>query len=806
MKRLRKHRQLKNPNQLNLFLKPVEFNYKIMSKDLDYTTLDNPYIRVIWEDYSENFTQEKIKSVRHYFQKKYNSTNVNVITKTKKTEETENTNVDISFNILDKNYQLELVKSYLISKGNEDLIDEIVKIDSLVDNKISLEDNEATPFKKWYIKNIEFSNFLSYGENQKIDFDKCSGINVVESNPPNFGGKTVLTVDLLLFLFFNETTKTTKAEEIFNRFTDKNKVFVKGEITIDGEEYIIVRQLERKKSKSNEWSVKTELDFFKKLSDGSLQNFTGEQRRETEEFIKTSIGSKEDFLMTILTTATNLEDLIDSKPTARGQVLSRFMGLDFLKRKEEVGKELYSDFSKSMISNVYSSEKLKSDNETFENNIIELKNSNDELNNNLKDINERLGKGKEYRDQLLSKKNDDIDKEISLLKPEEIKEEIKGLDSKKDSTEKLLKELKVVEPSEFYHEDKHDKIKEEYNIQLKNKIEVETKIKDIEELQESVSGGIKCEHCGIELMNAAITQNKINELAGFITHKTQIEGLMQDLSRKDIEFVKLKKEFDEYEKNKLIKEKYELSIESFQLKVGTLNEKLKKYYEVQDKIAENDKISSLLMKANVRLDELEFEKNSTDKKINDNLSQINSYNIKIKENLNKIALISEESIKEKYYKIYLEIYGKNGISKMIMRTMMPLINSELQRLMENSAHFRLEIRINDKNEVEFIMIDNNTQVEKLMVSGSGYERTIASLALRAVLSKICSLPKPNLVVFDEVFGKISNENLDMVSEFFSKIKEYFEKIFLITHNPMVTNWADNVIKIKKEDNISLVDQ
>jgi DNA repair exonuclease SbcCD ATPase subunit len=126
--------------------------------------------------------------------------------------------------------------------------------------------------------------------------------------------------------------------------------------------------------------------------------------------------------------------------------------------------------------------------------------------------------------------------------------------------------------------------------------------------------------------------------------------------------------------------------------------------------------------------------------------------------------------------------------------------------MENSAHFRLEIRINDKNEVEFIMIDNNTQVEKLMVSGSGYERTIASLALRAVLSKICSLPKPNLVVFDEVFGKISNENLDMVSEFFSKIKEYFEKIFLITHNPMVTNWADNVIKIKKEDNISLVDQ
>lgn len=93
-----------------------------------------------------------------------------------------------------------------------------------------------------------------------------------------------------------------------------------------------------------------------------------------------------------------------------------------------------------------------------------------------------------------------------------------------------------------------------------------------------------------------------------------------------------------------------------------------------------------------------------------------------------------------------------------------------------------------------------------MISGSGYERTIASLALRAVLSKICSLPKPNIIVFDEVFGKISNENLEMVSDFFAKIKEYFEKIFVISHNPIISTWADNIIKIEKIDNISKVNQ
>jgi DNA repair exonuclease SbcCD ATPase subunit len=80
------------------------------------------------------------------------------------------------------------------------------------------------------------------------------------------------------------------------------------------------------------------------------------------------------------------------------------------------------------------------------------------------------------------------------------------------------------------------------------------------------------------------------------------------------------------------------------------------------------------------------------------------------------------------------------------------------------------------------------------------------LALRSVLSKICSLPKPNIVVFDEVFGKVSNENLDMVLEFFVKIKDYFEKIFVISHNPMINQFADTIIKIKKEDNISKVYQ
>ena len=789
---------------MDLFNPPKLFNYNIMIKDLDFSKFENPTIQVVWEDLPENFTQDKLKSVKHYFSKKYNTTNVNVITRAKNVETETTQSIDVSVNITDTQYQLDLITNYLKSKGHEDKTDDVLNINRMVENRMSGDEETSAQFKKWYIRNIEFSNFLSYGENQRLDFDKLNGIVVVESDPPNFGGKTVLTVDLLMFLFFNETTKTTKAEEIFNRFSNKDKVHVKGEITIDGEDYIIVRNIERKMSKKGEWNVKTELDFFKKLSDGSLLNFTGEQRRETEAFIKNSIGTKEDFLMTILTTGSNLEDLLESKPTARGQVLSRFMGLEFLKRKEEVAKEIYSEFSKQKISNIYSSEQLKSDIETHQTSIIELKTTIEESKKSLSEVDEAIVKGKTYRDDMLKRKNTNIDQELSLLNPDKTKEEIKEIEREKSGYLIKISEIKVVEPSEFYHEDKHDEVKEQYNNVYKEVIQIDTEIASINKLKSSVEGGIKCEHCGIELMNAAITNSKIAELDGLIVQKNTKTTLMTDLSNKEQSFVKLKREFDEYEKNKLVKEKYEISIESCDLKIGSLNDKIKRWEEIQDKISENQKIDSLLIKADVRLDELELQRRTISNSILTNEGSIKSLDEKIDNNKKMIVKIKEEEEKEKIFKIYLELYGKNGISKMIMKTMMPLINSELQRLMEDSCHFKLEIRINDKNEVEFIMTDNASGIEKLMTSGSGFEKTISSLALRSVLTKIASLPKPNLVVLDEVFGKIANDNLEMVYEFFTKIKDYFEKIFVISHNSVVSTWGDHVVKIKKENNLSKV--
>jgi DNA repair exonuclease SbcCD ATPase subunit len=791
---------------MDLFNPPIEFNYKKMSKEINLDTLENPYIQVVWEDIPENFTQERIKSVKQFFMKKYLSTNVNVITKTKVDNKDDLQTIDVSININDKNYQSTLIKSLLKSKGSEDIFDKIMSIDTSVENKLLAEQEDSMAFKQWYIKKIEFNNFLSYGENQILDFTKCNGITFVESDPPNFGGKTVLTVDLLMFLFFNTTTKSSKAEEIFNRFTTKDKVSVRGEITIDGEDYLIVRNLERKKSKAGEWNVKTELDFFKKLPNGELQNFTGEQRRETEKFIKSSIGEQDDFLTTILTTSSNLEDLLESKPTARGQILSRFLGLELLKKKEELGKEIYSEFSKSMISNVYSGEKLKQDISDYQEKIEQLLVRSSQVDNELELLKDRLKKGQEFRDSLVEQKHSDIDPSIAIVNPKKLDEDIESVRGSIFDVRQKIESIKVVEPKEFYHEDKHDEIKEQQSTTFKQKSVVDIKIEDLVKLSQTVSGGIKCEHCGIDLMNAEITATKLAEMDSLRTESKNYGEKLVEITSKEKEFVQLKKDFDEYEKNKLVREKYEANLESYQLRLNNAEDTKQKYLDAQIKIEENRTIEDKINRATVKLNELTNENVKLEKEKSNNNLQIKNHQENITKNQTLIQTIQEEYEKEKVYKLYLEVFGKNGITKTIMKQMVPMINSELQKLTQDSSYFRLEIKISDKNEVEFWMIDNGTGVEKLMSSGSGYERTIASLALRAVLSKICSLPKPNIIVFDEVFGKVSNDNLEMVGEFFTKIKEYFPKIFVITHNPLVSNWADTIVKVKKEDNISRVIQ
>jgi DNA repair exonuclease SbcCD ATPase subunit len=768
-----------------------------------------PFIKVEWEDVVENFTPERLKRVKTYFQKKYNTTHVRVITKTQSSaKDTRLKTLEVSDNILDPQYQKLLMKDFLTENRIDVPWEMVDRLDNRVNSEIDKTKQNTVRYNKWFVKKVEFSNFLSFGNDNVIEFNELDGITVIESTPKNFGGKSTSSVDLLMFLFFNSTTKTKTNGEIFNRFTEDDIVTVKGYLTIDGEDYVISRILTRKKARNGEYNVKSELEFYKQNPDGTLENLTGEQRRETETFIASAIGSEEDFLSTILTTGYNLEELIESKPTARGQILTRFLGLESLKQKEEICKEIYNDWSRKLIGNTYNVVQLQSDNENFEETIVDSNNKiidNEvllvEYNNNLKSLENR-------KDLLLGLRSNDIDQELIRLNPTTLQREIEDLETKAISAISNANNVSVVEPTNYYDESDHKALKEKMNEHYTSIVTYKYAISEKERMVVQLTEGTICPTCKRALDEVDHTEEieKIKEeIKTLLANRDDLQEKYNKIKKESDDFETLKSEFENYERNKLRKERFLLEASQKDLEIETRKTKLAHYENGRKKLEENQKIDSELVILRTKIETANGDIRVSNTSIERLKNSIISMREKISTNNELIKKIKAEEELLAVFKIYLSVYGKNGISKTILKNMIPLINQELHRLLVDSCYFILELNINEKNEVDFIMIDNETRIIKPLNAGSGYERTIASLALRSVLTKISSLPKPNIVVMDEVFGKIADENLEMVGEFFKKIKNYFEHILVISHNPLIRNWSDNLIMIKKEENVSSID-
>jgi DNA repair exonuclease SbcCD ATPase subunit len=769
----------------------------------------NPSIKVEWHDTQENITPERIKRVKEYFQKKYNSTNVKILpVNGSNNANTKLQSLDVSDNILDPQYQKSLIKDFLKENKIDIKWELIDRLDNKVNSEIEKINVNKVRYNKWFIKKIEFSNFLSFGDNNVIDFEELDGITVIESTPKNFGGKTSLSIDLMLFLFFNKTTKTDIILDTFNKHRDADELSVKGYIVIDGEDYIIERNCVRKKGKSGEYTVKSELKYTKTTDTGEIVNLNGEKRPETEKFITSAIGTEEDFLSTILTTARNLEDLIDSKPTERGLTLTKFLGLESLKQKEVIAKGIFTNWSKTLVSNTYNIVKLNNDNENFQSLIDDSTKKSEELKIDLLKYEETLSKLEEERDHLLLLKNNDIDKELFLINPVALKEEIKKLIKEQKEFTIICNSIIVTEPSRFYLEDEHDDLKTLIKEkEIKSRVDGDEIIRNETLIQELENGKI-CPTCKQLLADVDHTEEietlkKTNQ-----ERKVSLELINEELvklNENDSVLQVLKKEYEEYERTKLRKLKCELEVEQRQLIIDSKDLKIKRFEDNKKKLDDNLRIDAELITLRSKIESETGSIRITNTNIEKLKNDIISYKEKIEINLELIKKIKAEEELIGVFKLYLSIYGKNGISKVIMKNMIPLLNQELQRLLSDSCYFTVEFNVNESNELVILMIDNETRVVQSIKGGSGYEKTVAALAIRSVLTKVSALPKPNIVVMDEIFGKTADENLDMLGELFKKIKNYFEHIIVISHNPLVRNWSDNILMVRKVENISSIE-
>ena len=124
---------------------------------------NNPFIKVTWEDTPENFTPEKIRRVKSYFQDKYKGKNIQVITKSLvNTSNVQLQSLEASDSILDNQYQKGLMKDFIKENSITTKWELVDRLDNRVNGEIDKLNQNKVRYNKWYIKKIEFSNFLSF--------------------------------------------------------------------------------------------------------------------------------------------------------------------------------------------------------------------------------------------------------------------------------------------------------------------------------------------------------------------------------------------------------------------------------------------------------------------------------------------------------------------------------------------------------------------------------------------------------------------------------------------------------------------
>lgn len=772
----------------------------------------NSKIRITWSDKPENYNRETKNKIRHDFAKKYgvDKNNINVIHVPIKVND-KGEIIEISGasleSIMDINYQRQLMKEWLDRENKTVDFDRLMKLDDKVNNALDV-DLDKKVHRSWKLRWITMNNFLCYGDNNNfISFSNLDGLNIVSSEPRNQGGKTTFSVDALKFLFFGRTTKTEKNEQIFNSFSDKNELVVRGMIEFDGAEIIIERKMTRTAKKDGGWTVKNYLNYYEILPDGEEKLMNDEDAKVSTLAIQNTIGSEKDFDTTILATGNNLESLIDSTPTESGKLITKFIGLEIVEMKEKTAREMYNDFGKTKLSNLY-------DSPTLINEILEAKETIESYegilamqNSNLTNVTNEINTLKEDKDKFYNSKLP-VDVYISQLNPKTLEDNVVDITERGKNQNTLIANLntKIEELKSYnYNENEyHDLV---FNSsKIRGTIDSKTvEVVTLEGLIKNLVEGEFCPTCKRSLEDVDHT-NEINENQGKVDKlKNEIEILRRQLDetiKKIDDIKKIKDLVDSRHKLEIEKDKADVDLLHLKNEYKEKKSSLDKYNLNKESINTNIDIDNQITKISTDITVKENERDELVRKISNIENTINNNKQKVVTNEELVRKLNAELEVDKIFKLYIDMIGKKGISKLVLRSVLPIINSELYRLMDDVCDFNIELIINTKNEVEYLLEKDG--VTKLLKSGSGFERTISSLALRCVLGKMSHLPMPNFITFDEIFGKVADTNIEAMRPMFEKIKDMFDIVFLITHNDLVKDWGDNTIHIVKTDNISTI--
>jgi DNA repair exonuclease SbcCD ATPase subunit len=188
--------------------------------------------------------------------------------------------------------------------------------------------------------------------------------------------------------------------------------------------------------------------------------------------------------------------------------------------------------------------------------------------------------------------------------------------------------------------------------------------------------------------------------------------------------------------------------------------------------------------------------------------QINIIENKISE-YNKLQLkIEKKEEKKKIYDIYLELLSHNGLSYEILKSYIKNINNDINIVLKDIVNFIIKIDLTKEKKTSCIninAIDKNNNTNDI-ISTSGFEQFITSLAIRIVLGRYAMTPKPNFIIIDEGWSCLDKDNLNNINVILEFLQNHFDHTIIISHiNEIKDKGKYKIQIIKKINNLNFIE-
>lgn len=731
-----------------------------------------------------------------------------------------------AINMRDEKNQEKFLREFMENKEiGSDVRERVVELSREYLKKISVDDVSRNVV--WDLKKMEWNYLFNYGKGNSIDFSKLNGLVGIFGK--NYSGKSSI-IDAALFGLFNDTSKgERKNVHIINQ--NQEKALCKLEIAVGDDLYKISRSIERTKS-----SAKTDLDFTKVSLGAHSESKNGETRNKTDEEIQKKFGTMSDFLMTSLAAQNDSFGFINEGSTKRKEILAKFLDLQVFDQMHKLAKADSSEL-RGVIKHLNSAESEK-----------KLKRAQGELCEILEDIQIQKDACDKHRARLeiLVKEQDMINNQVNAASQREI--DIESLKSQKSKTEKALsrassKKLDLEQRVDVMSAQIEDMAFELTSMALNAdsaavKLEaVEMHKKDISIQRKKVEKTDRqrkalqskidllhdheydpdCEYCSNNEFVKQAEQAKIDivslvqNLEDYMDRLALMEKSLKDYDVDSLEScVREHKETDKRHNNLLNESKFEKlelenAISSIEINTNKLSNIEADILYYNENIEAYENLVSLrrdLVAINKTVDIKKGEIKKCDDKVLEYMSEKGSATRTIEECKENIARIKEAERDYIAYDIFVQSTHPNGISYEVIKSMLPVINGEIQKILSSIVDFKVFFA--DEGSKLEIYLQHPKYDPRPLSMGSGAEKTIASMAVRLALVSVSSLPKSQVFILDEPATALDADHMEGFTRLLQMIKAQFKTVLLITHLESLKDVVDTTIEIDKVDGYAQV--